>query len=203
MYYERRLKESKSFLLYCSFAGFIAAWAISGMLAIIDIVSQTPVGTFFAVIGISLGFEDVTSAQFIGFGLHLLTGLIAGNIYGQFAMFWPKLSPYNVYNGLFTGIIVGIALWAVLFFPLATFGIQARLDGYFLSAPSYEILLIASHFSGLSYVIFGSAFAFHMVYGSIMGLIASRLYILRQDKKEFTRQHVQYDKRFKHRFDNE
>jgi hypothetical protein len=113
MYYERRLKESKSFLLYCSFAGFIAAWAISGMLAIIDIVSQTPVGTFFAVIGISLGFEDVTSAQFIGFGLHLLTGLIAGNIYGQFAMFWPKLSPYNVYNGLFMGMIVGIALWAV------------------------------------------------------------------------------------------
>jgi hypothetical protein len=203
MYYERRLKESKSFLLYCSFAGFIAAWAISGMLAIIDIVSQTPVGTFFAVIGISLGFEDVTSAQFIGFGLHLLTGLIAGNIYGQFAMFWPKLSPYNVYNGLFTGIIVGIALWAVLFFPLATFGIQARLEGYFLSAPSYEILLIASHFSGLYYVILGSAFAFHMVYGSIMGLIASRLYVLRQNKKEFTRQRVSYEKRFKHRFDNE
>ena len=103
MYHERRLKESKSFLLYCSFAGFIAAWAISGMLAIIDIVSQTPVGTFFAVIGISLGFEDVTSAQFIGFGLHLLTGLTAGNIYGQFAMFWPKLSPYNVYNGAIYG----------------------------------------------------------------------------------------------------
>jgi len=52
-------------------------------------------------------------------------------------------------------------------------------------------------------VILGSAFAFHMVYGSIMGLIASRLYILGQDKKEFTRQRVRYDKRFKHRFDNE
>jgi hypothetical protein len=203
MYYERRLKESKSFLLYCSFAGFIAAWAISGMLAIIDIVSQTPVGTFFAVIGISLGFEDVTSAQFIGFGLHLLTGLTAGNIYGQFAMFWPKLSPYNVYNGLFMGMIVGIALWAVLFFPLATFGIQAQLDAYILSAPNYEILLIASHFNGLYYVILGSAFAFHMVYGSIMGLIASRLYVLRQNKKEFTSQRVPNEKRFKHRFDNE
>ena len=203
MYYERRLKDSKSFLLYCSFAGFIAAWAISGMLAIVDIVSQTPVGTFFAVIGISLGFEDVTSAQFIGFGLHLLTGLAAGNIYGQFAMFWPKLSPYNMYNGLFTGMIVGIALWAVLFFPLATFGIQAQLDAYILSAPNLEILQIASHFNGLYYVIIGSAFAFHMVYGSIMGLISSRLYMLRQDKKEFTGQRVRYDKRFKHRFDNE
>jgi hypothetical protein len=203
MYYERRLKESKSFLLYCSFAGFIAAWAISGMLAIIDMVSQTPVGTFFAVIGISLGFEDVTSAQFVGFILHLLTGLTAGNIYGQFAMFWPKLSPYNVYNGLLMGMIVGIALWAVLFFPLATFGIQAQLDAYTLSAPNYEIGMIASHFNGLYYVIIGSAFAFHMVYGSIMGLIASRLYALRQDKKEFTRQRVPYDKRFKDRFDHE
>jgi hypothetical protein len=133
----------------------------------------------------------------------LLTGLTAGNIYGQFAMFWPKLSPYNVYNGLFMGMIVGIALWAVLFFPLATFGIQAQLDAYILSAPNYEILLIASHFNGLYYVILGSAFAFHMVYGSIMGLIASRLYVLRQNKKEFTRQRVSYEKRFKHRFDNE
>jgi hypothetical protein len=203
MYHERRLKESKSFLLYCSLAGFIAAWAISGMLAIIDIISQTPIGTFFAVIGISLGFEDVTSAQFIGFGLHLLTGLTAGNIYGQFAIFWPKLSPYNTYNGLLTGMIVGIALWVVLFFPLATFGIQARLDAYALSAPNYQILLIASHFNGLYYVILGSAFAFHMIYGSIMGLIASRLYILRQDKKEFTKQRVGYDKRFRHRFDSQ
>jgi hypothetical protein len=190
MYQERRLKESKSFLLYCSLAGFIAAWAISGMLAIIDIVSQTPIGTFFAVIGFSLGFEDITSAQFVGLGLHLLTGLTAGNIYGQFSMFWPRFSPHNSYNGLFTGMIVGIALWAVLFFPLATFGIQARLDEYALSAPNDEIFQIASHFSGLYYTIIGSAFVFHMVYGSIMGLIASRLYTLRQRKEEISSQRV-------------
>ncbi|MDP8941772.1 MAG: hypothetical protein M3M84_04445, partial [Thermoproteota archaeon] len=74
---------------------------------------------------------------------------------------------------------------------------------YALSAPNYQILLIASHFNGLYYVILGSAFAFHMIYGSIMGLIASRLYILRQDKKEFTKQRVGYDKRFRHRFDSQ
>ncbi len=190
MYYERKFKESKSFLLYCSLAGFIAAWAISGILAVIDIVSQTPIGTFFSVIGISLGFNNVTDAQFIGFGLHLLTGLTAGNIYGQFAMFWPRLSPHNTYNGLFTGMVVGIVLWAVLFFPLATFGIQGRLDSYTLSAPNYEIFVIAYHFSGLYYVILGSAFAFHIIYGSIMGLIASRLYVLRQGKKEFSHQQL-------------
>ena len=44
-----------------------------------------------------------------------------------------------------------------------------------ISSLNYEIFLIASHFSGLYYVILGSAFAFHMVYGSIMGLIATGL----------------------------
>ena len=43
-------------------AGFISAWAISGLLVIVDVVSGTPAGTFFAVIGMSLGFSDPASA---------------------------------------------------------------------------------------------------------------------------------------------
>jgi hypothetical protein len=57
----------------------------------------------------------------VGFVLHLLTGLTAGNIYGQFAMFWPKLSPYNGKNGLVTGMFVGMALWGVLFLSIGNF----------------------------------------------------------------------------------
>ena len=33
-------------------------WAISGMLVLVDYVSGTPAGTFFAVIGLSLGIND-------------------------------------------------------------------------------------------------------------------------------------------------
>ncbi len=179
--------ESKTFILYCSLAGFLSAWAISGMLAIIDVISGSPVGTFFAVIGISLGFEDIATAQYVGFGLHLLTGLTAGNIYGQFAMFWPKLSPYNAKNGLVTGMFVGMALWAVLFYPLATFGIQPRLDEYSLSAPSQGVFIIASQFNGLYYAIIGGAFAFHMIYGAFMGWVAGRIYEIRQMKSNTSR----------------
>lgn len=178
--------ESKTFILYCSLAGFLSAWAISGMLAIIDVISGSPVGTFFAVIGISLGFEDIATAQYVGFGLHLLTGLTAGNIYGQFAMYWPKLSPYNVRNGLVTGMFVGMALWAVLFYPLATFGIQPRLDEYRLSASSQGVFIIASQFNGLYYVIIGGAFVFHMIYGAFMGWVAGRIYEIRQMKNKIS-----------------
>jgi hypothetical protein len=53
---------SKLFIVYCTIAGFISAWAISGLLIVIDLISGTPVGTFFGVIGTSLGFTDSTTS---------------------------------------------------------------------------------------------------------------------------------------------
>ena len=43
----------RQFMLYLTIAGFISAWAISGLLVIVDVISGTPAGTFFAVIGVS------------------------------------------------------------------------------------------------------------------------------------------------------
>ena len=78
---ESEKNHQRQFILYCSLAGFISAWAISGLLVIVDVISGTPAGTFFAVIGISLGFSDPVEAQYIGFLLHVITGVTAGNIY--------------------------------------------------------------------------------------------------------------------------
>jgi hypothetical protein len=118
----------KMLIVYCTLAGMISAWAISGLLVMIDFGSGTPPGTFFAAIGLSLGFNDPVSAQYIGFGLHILTGTVAGNIFGQLALFWRKLIPYAIKRGVSLGLMVGLTLWVVLFLPLATFGIQPRLD---------------------------------------------------------------------------
>ncbi|MGA7692058.1 MAG: hypothetical protein WCA61_07130, partial [Nitrososphaeraceae archaeon] len=63
---EIKKEHRKLFILYCSLAGFICAWAISGLLVIVDIISGAPAGTFFAVIGISLGFSDPVTAQYVG-----------------------------------------------------------------------------------------------------------------------------------------
>ncbi len=70
------------YILYCTIAGFISACAISGMLVLVEYVSGTPAGTFFAVIGLSLGINDPAVAQYVGFGLHLITGTVTGNVYG-------------------------------------------------------------------------------------------------------------------------
>jgi len=177
----------KEYILYCSLAGFIASWAISGMLAVVDYYTGTKVGTFFAVIGISLGFTDPEVAQYIGFALHILTGMIAGNIFGQVSIFWPRMSPYNVKQGMVTGVIVGIALWSVLFVPLATLGIQPRLESLLSQAPNAEVLDIARHFDGSLYVIVGGAFVFHIAYGLMLGFIAGRLSEIRYARDMQTR----------------
>lgn len=163
------------FIPYCSIAGFIGAWAISGLLVIVDIISGTPAGTFFAVIGISLGFNDPVTAQYIGFVLHVLTGTAAGNIFGQISIFWSKIAPYNSKKGVLRGMIVGTALWIVLFVPLTTFGIQPRLDSFASSAPNQHIYNIADNFQGLYPVIIAGSLGFHLIYGALSGFISGRM----------------------------
>lgn len=165
----------RQFILYCSIAGFISAWAISGLLVIVDVISGTPPGTFFAVIGVSLGFNDPVSSQYIGFALHIMTGMAAGNIFGQISLFWSKMAPYNSREGVVRGMVVGIALWTVLFVPLATFAIQPRLDSFAFSAPNQYIYNIAGHFKGLYAVIIGGSLVFHLIYGALVGFISGRM----------------------------
>jgi hypothetical protein len=169
----------KMIVVYCTLAGLISVMAISGLLQAIDYISGTPTGTFFAVIGISLGINEPNTAQFVGFGLNLLTGTVAGNIFGQVALFWRKLIPYNKKRGIMLGWILGTALWAVLFVPLATFGIQPKLDTLMIFEADTYAGSIALRFAGLYYIVIGASLLFHLIYGTIFGLIAARMSILR------------------------
>jgi len=162
-------------VVYCTLAGVISATIISGLLEVIDFASGTPSGTFFAVIGLSLGFNDPALVQNIGLGLHILTGTVAGNIFGQVALFWRKLVPYNMVRGVTFGLILGLSLWAILFAPLATFGIQPRLDTFMNTEANPYAHSIATHFAGLYTLVLVASLAFHLVYGAVFGLLAGRM----------------------------
>jgi hypothetical protein len=72
-------------------------------------------------------------------------------------------------------VTVGVTLWAVLFLPLATFGIQPRLDEYLTSSPNAYVNNIASHLAGLYPLIVGGSLLFHIIYEAILGLMAGRM----------------------------
>ena len=166
----------KMFIIYCTLAGFIAAWGISGLLVIIDLISQSPPGSFFAAIGISMGYYDPVIAPLIGFGLHILTGTIAGNIFGQISLFWKRMSPYNSKHGLKTGMIVGALLWAILFVPVAVLAIQPMLNSFDTgTTPNQYVYEIASNFGGLFGIILFGSLMFHLIYGALLGFMAGKM----------------------------
>jgi len=168
--------SQKLFIIYCTVAGFVAAWGISGLLVSIDLISNTPPGSFFGLIGISLGYYDPGSAQLIGFALHTLTGTIAGNIYGQVSLFWKRMSPYNSRHGLKTGMIVGVVLWAILFLPLTSFGIQPMIDSFNNSLnPNQYVYSITSSFNDLFGIIITGSLIFHLIYGALLGFMSGRM----------------------------
>ena len=170
----------KMFIVYCTLAGFIAAWGISGLLVIIDVISQTPPGSFFGAIGVSLGYYDPITAPLIGFGLHLLTGTIAGNIFGQVSLFWKRISPYNSKHGLKTGMMVGGVLWAVLFVPVAILEIQPMLNSFNTgTTPNQYVYSIASNFGGLFGIIIFGSLIFHLIYGALLGFMAGKMMEIR------------------------
>ena len=101
----------------------------------------------------------------VGFGLHLLTILWPVTYMDKPLFFGEEWLLIKHRRGIMTGLIVGIALWAILFVPLATFGIQPKLDSFAGLAPNQYIYEISNHFEGLyPLVVFGSM-VFHLVYG--------------------------------------
>lgn len=131
---------------------------------------------FFGVIGISLGYYEPISASLIGFGLHVLTGTIAGNIFGQVSLFWKRVSPYNSKHGLKIGMFVGLVLWIALFVPVAMIVIQPMLDSFNNGiTPNQYVYSIMTNFSGLFGIISDGSLIFHLINGILMGYMSGRM----------------------------
>ena len=85
------------------------------------------------------------------------------------------MTPCNSKEGIVKGMIVGVALWILLFVPFATFCIQPRLDTFASSAHNQFIYNIAGHFKELYTVIIGGSLVFHLIYGALVGFISGRM----------------------------
>ncbi len=163
----------ESGLKFGALAGFVAAWSISTAIAASEFELGLPVGTFYAIMGVSLGYGDFVAAAYLGFGLHLLTSALLGAVIGIAASrFWAKslLSPYR---STLLGMGAGMAVWLVLFLPLTILLVQPAIAS--LSAQS----ALASQMERSVWGIALSAIAFHLVWGAIFGYVASSLIRIR------------------------
>lgn len=129
-------------LKYGAFAGFIATWSISSVIAVTEILLGLNIGTFYSIMGISLGVNNIATATSTAFGLHLLIGTIVWTILGIIGIRWKKMRKLNP-----VGMGAGIVVWLVLFLPITTFLVQQAINSIttMLAIQSQKVLSQVSY----------------------------------------------------------
>jgi hypothetical protein len=153
-------------------AGLTAAWAIFGFFLAIDSELNLPPGTFYRMIGIAFGV-DSSYAVYIGFLLHMITGLIIGVIYSTLSQNIKKLYITSIYKGVGTGVLTGVVVWVILFLPLNYGLMQPTLHNMLNTLnPTSSEYLMAKQLLDLSNVIVLGSLGLHIVFGGVMGFCA-------------------------------
>jgi hypothetical protein len=168
--------------VYGAFAGFIATWSISTAIAASEVVLGLQISTFYSIMGISLGLNNVITAAYMGFGLHLLTGTIIGAVLGAIGIRWKKIRMLNPLENTLTGMGAGIVIWLVLFLPLTSLFIQPSIQRIVSLESELQYPLLSENMNQLIQKIALGAIAFHLVWGAVFSYIMRSLVRIREFK---------------------
>lgn len=154
--------------------GLVAAWAIFGLILAAGAQLGLPPGTFYQMVGVSLGQNAEWPAIYLGFALHMITGTIIGIVYMIISDRVRQLrTDSSTFKAFGTGVSTGIVVWAVLFIPLHSFLIEPTLQNMLLTSPAGSPMhLTAERLIQLSGSILYGALAIHFVFGAVLGFIA-------------------------------
>jgi hypothetical protein len=153
--------------------GLVAAWAIFGLILAAGAQLGLPPGTFYQMVGVSLGQNAEWPAIYLGFVLHIITGAIIGIVYMIISDRVRQLLTDSTLKAVGTGVSTGIVVWAVLFVPLHSFLIEPTLRNMLLISPAGSPMhLTAERLLQMSASILYGALAIHFVFGAVLGFIA-------------------------------
>lgn len=170
----KRMAMNKA-VKYGAIAGSIATWTISTAVAGSELELGLPIGTFYSIIGISLGLDGNT-ASYLGFGLHILTGTILGAAIGAIAIRLSIRSMLNLQKGTLIGIGGGVVVWLILFLPITALLVHPAINSIvILSAIESKHVVFSVDINQSIRNIALSAIVFHLIWGAIFGFITSSL----------------------------
>ena len=154
--------------------GLVGAWAVFGMMLAVGGQLGLPPGTFYQMVGVSMGVEQEWPAIYLGFGLHMLTGAVIGLVYmvvsDRVALLRVDFSTPKAFA---TGIATGIAVWGILFIPLHFFAVQPTLQNLVATSASDSMVnQTAAKLLLMSNEILYGALAIHIAFGGILGFMA-------------------------------
>jgi hypothetical protein len=159
---------------YGAIAGAIATWSISSILALLEAGMGLPIGSFYSIIGIALGMDNVLTASYFGFGLHILAGTLMGALVGAAIV---RLVSHSLFRGILAGMVAGITIWLIVFLPITAFLVQpSMVQIVTLWALTTNFSLSTTEINQFMQTTALSSAIFHLVWGALFGFIISSLF---------------------------
>jgi len=99
------------------FAGLVGGIALFSSFIGIDAQLEVEFGTFYKMIGISIGLDGV-DAIVIGFFAHILTATLIGSVFYAISSLHRTLNIVTVPKGILAGGVTGLVVFALFFMPI-------------------------------------------------------------------------------------
>jgi hypothetical protein len=143
-----------------------------------------------------LGLNNVINASYLGFGLHLLIGILLGVGLGAIGIRWEKIRSLMLipYKSSLFGVGAGIVIWLILFLPITTLLIQPSIQRIVvILAIAWQKPVLADQLSNSIASIALIGIVFHLVWGALFGFSISSLLRTRVYKIKYYKDIISID----------
>jgi uncharacterized membrane protein YagU involved in acid resistance len=141
------------------------------------ILAGMPPDTMPIAMGLMFGASATKdSAMIVGFGMHMLTSILIGVIFGIVTAKVNKLRITSFRKGIVEGLITGMIAFVVLFIPISMAAMPPVLVGMAMQMnPTMTQTQIMSMLQQNMPMMFGMGILEHLVYGAVLGAVTSVL----------------------------
>ena len=165
-------------------AGLVGGFALFVSLFGIDSQLNLAPGTFYQMLGITVGLHGMPAILF-GFMAHMLTAATIGAVFCVCSTLHRVLHLTSIWKGIFAGGVTGLEVYVIFFMPITLFLMMPTIDTTIIDGSksvvtAQERMAAVVLKENIDLIMWG-ALMLHVLYGSIMGLFSGM--ILYEDYK--------------------
>lgn len=141
-----------------------------------------PSDLFPTLVGMMAG-QQIQNASAAGIGIHFLASISVGAIFGILISTVGKLQIRGFGKGISLGIVTGVVAFVVLFIPAMMSMAPQMMSLMKMMNPGMDDQSIMTQLQNMQPAIFAGSFLAHVIYGTVLGAVATLL-IVRTGRKE-------------------
>ena len=188
--HRRRSIISKS-MAFGALGGFAGGLVMSPFLIITAILTGMQPDSMPIAMGLIFGPFSNVDAVTIGYGMHMLTSVLIGIIFGAVTSLVMMLTITRFSKGIIEGVITGMIAFVVLFIPISMMVMPPILMNMAMEMnPTMTQQQIMSGMQRNMPTMIGLGILEHIVYGLVLGTITSFLILRAGTKRNYQEQHT-------------